>query len=134
MIEGIVGALIGAVAGAYGKDKIMGNSLQTTVENLQRQLNVAKSENQRLKDNETSLQEQVDKANAEMRSMRNKLRQSEDESDDRADFTADLKRDNERLRNDVTRLKQELNELQMQYTARKQELEALQDKYDELSK
>lgn len=134
MIEGIVGALIGAVAGAYGKDKIMGNSLQTTVDNLQRQLNVAKSENQRLKDNETSLQEQVDKANAEMRSMRNKLRQSEDESDDRADFTADLKRDNERLRNDVTRLKQELNELQMQYTARKQELEALQDKYDELSK
>ena len=129
MIDVLLGAAIGVVRGVVVKDKIVPNPLQSTVESLIRQLMSVQEENNRLKNETTSLKDELAKSVANQKAMTDKIRQREDTADDMEDKVADLQKEGRRLRDENIRLRQELDELKMQYTARKQELESLQEKY-----
>lgn len=110
MTELIIGVAVGAAAGIYAKDKILGNANAEKMNAKQREIDNLCNENETLHKRNKDLTRQVEDLQIEIERLRRQFKSKDDSQDDLRDELDDAKAEAKKLRMQNDELYRKLQE------------------------
>lgn len=125
MMEVIAALVVGGVAGAIAKDKLIGNpELQNKVREIEKLMN----ENATLRDDKKKLSRQVEDLLGELKKVRQASQDNEDDKDDMEDDLMKARMDLKKVKKQNEELTRSLQEYKAACEAQEAEIKSLKDK------
>ena len=125
MIEVLGALVVGGVAGAIAKDKLVGNpELQAKVRELEKIYN----ENNSLRDDKKKLSRQVEDLLSEIKKLRQSSQDNEDDKDDMEDDLMKARMELKKLKREKEELSRSLQEYKSACESQEAEIKILKDK------